>query len=171
MLRKAGVAVEGGDIVFVRPDPSDWIGRLIAHATNGPYCHVRVAISHFEVIEALPTGIARTTLAHNPDPADVAAVGDALEMVRLSHALVWLMKQVNDGYGFLDIAADIVKALLPQRLGSRTPFLIAPRSFDCSQLGAAFLLLAGFEWLPDEIVLDAARCSPNDLARALGVLK
>lgn len=161
--------MQAGDIVFVRG--ADWSARLIERATNGPYSHVQVAISAFEVVEALPEGITRSFVHLPPDPADVAAVGGHLQVDRRAHALAWLIQQVGRSYGWADIAADALQALLPPALGSRTPFLIAPSSFDCSDLATRFLLLAGHKWLPDELVMDSSRVSPNSLARALGVLK
>lgn len=160
-----------GDLIFCRPEPGDWMGALVARATAGPYCHVQVRISQFEVVEALAQGVKRDTLAAEPDAADVAHVGETLDADRLIHAFSWLLAQVGRAYGWLDIAADALRALLPARLGSRTPFLVAPRRYDCSQLATLWLLLAGYEWLPDELAMDSARVSPNDLARALGVLK
>lgn len=160
-----------GDIIFVRPDPGDWAGQLVARGTGGPYSHCQVRISRYEVVEALGRGVTRSTLAAEPDAADVAAVGGAMAFTDQAHALSWLLNQVDDAYSGWDIAADVVQALLPRALGSRTPFLIAPHAFDCSQLAADFLIEAAYRWLPDDILLDTARCSPNSLARALGVLK
>lgn len=166
-----GKTVRIGDLVFCRPEPGDWMGALVARATDGPYCHVQVRVSSYEVVEALAQGVKRDTLAAEPEPADVAHCGETLDEQRLIHAFAWLLAQVGREYSWLDILADGVKMLLPRAMGSRTPFLVAPRRYDCSQLAALFLLLAGYEWLPDALVVDTARCSPNDLARALGVLK
>ena len=160
-----------GDIIFVRPDPGDWAGRLVAHATGGPYCHVRIRLSLGEVVEALARGVCRDALVAEPDPSDVAAVGAGLEQERRNHALGWLLMQVGKEYSVLDLVADGVELLLPQRLGSRTPFLVAPSHYDCSELATRFLLLAGYEWLPNRLAMDPQRVSPNALARALGVLK
>jgi hypothetical protein len=144
----------------------------VAQATGGPYCHVQVRLSQYEVVEALTRhGVARDTLESEPDPADVAAVGGGLAVERVAHALTWLLAQVGQDYGWLDILGDAVGVLLPRRVGSRTPLLVAPSRYDCSDLAARFLLLAGYEWLPDEIAMDTSRVSPNALARALGVLK
>lgn len=163
---------QSGDLIFVRPDASDRAGQLIARATGGPFSHVRVRLNRDEVVEALtPQGIVRTALGDEPDPADVAHIGATLDRAWFQHARVWLLARVGERYSEWDIAADAVKALLPARLGSRTPFLVSPSRMDCSELGARWLIHAGFEWLPDALVDDPARCSPNDLARALGVLK
>lgn len=172
-LASAGVYVpQAGDLIFVRPGADDWVGNLVAQATGGPYAHVRIRIAADEVIEALPSGIARSFI-HPPEPfaSDCAAIGATLDADRLAHALAWLVQQVGEPYGFWDIAADAMKALLPKWLGSRTPFLVSPRQMDCSCLATQFCLLAGYRWLPDALALDATRVSPNDLARALSVIK
>lgn len=163
---------QAGDLIFVRPSAADRSGQLIARATNGPYCHVRVRLSYAEVVEALDwRGVVRDAVGVEPDRSDVAHIGLKIERARFIHARGWLLDQVGDGYSGWDIAADVVKALLPKRLGSRTPFLVAPARFDCSELACRWLIHAGYEWLPDDLMDDPARCSPNDLARALGVLK
>lgn len=166
-----GAAIDMGDLIFVRPaGPRDWMGQLVAQATDGPYSHVQIRISHFEVIEALGRGICRDTLAQEPDPADVAKVGGTLPLERLATAMQWLLDQVGDTYSLLDIAADGLQLALPKALGSRTPFLIAPSSYDCSHLAGTFIVSAGYP-LPPALIADLPRVSPNALARALGVLK
>ena len=163
---------QAGDLIFVRPSADDWAGQLITRATDGFYCHCRVRLSRDEVVEALDwRGIVRAAVGVEPDANDVAHIGLKLERARFIKARGWLLDQVGDGYSEWDIAADAVKALLPHALGSRTPFLVAPAKMDCSELAARWLIHAGYEWLPDELMDDPARCSPNDLARALGVLK
>lgn len=164
--------MQAGDIVFVRPTIDDWTGALIAEATRGPYSHVRVAISSREVIEALPTGIARSLVGDMDQPhvVDVATTGSHLQVDRRAHALAWLIRQKGDPYNWFAIGADTLGIILPQRLGSRTPFLVAPSRYDCSELAARFLTHAGYKWLPDAMADYPTRVSPNDLARALGVL-
>lgn len=161
--------MQAGDLVFVRG--TDWSGRLIEEATGGPYSHVRVAISSSAVIEALPGGIVRSRALTLVDVADVAPSGAHLQVDRRAYALRWLKRQVGRQYGWLDIAADALGILLPRKIGSSTPFLVAPSAMDCADLAARFLLLAGYKWLPDEIVMAPEKASPNSLARALGVLR
>jgi hypothetical protein len=171
--------MQAGDIIFVRPAANDWAGQLVARATDGPYCHVRVAISHFEVVEALGRGVRRTTVDGALDTADVVPLRRALGgrntssswmSKRQQQAFTWLEAQVGDAYGVWDIAGDALQLLAPRWLGSRTPFLVAPRSFDCSHLAATFAAGAGVA-LPLDVLADLPRVSPNSLARALGVLK
>lgn len=160
-----------GNIIFVRPGDQDWEGQLVARMTHGPYCHVRIQIRDGEVIEAVAGyGVVESNLG-NPDPADVADIAITLEYARREHAFKWLQNQLGRGYSYLDIAADALKLILPKWLGSETPFLVRPSRYDCSSLATLFLLAAGYQWLPDELVSDPFRASPNDLARALGVLK
>lgn len=162
-----------GDLIFVRPATDDRVGQLVARATNGVYSHVRIRISADEVVEALPSGIVRRFLQPPlPDATDCAPTGAGLDAARVGTMLVWLVQQVagDDGYSWWDIAADALKALLPPALGSRTPFLIQPSRFDCSALAAVAIVAAGYPLAP-ALIADIARISPNDLARALGVLK
>lgn len=159
-----------GDLIFVRPSAQDWAGQLVARATGGPYCHVRIRVSGGEVVEALARGITRDAILSEPDPADVAALGGVLPRDRCDAALAWLLAQVGDRYSLLDIAADAAEIILPHALGSRTPFLVAPHSFDCSHVAATFAAGAGYP-LPLDMLADLPRVSPNSLARALGLLK
>lgn len=163
---------QAGDLIFVRPAPDDRIGQMIADATDGLYCHVRVRLSKTEVIEAVSwQGVQRNPLAGEPRASDVAHVGVAIDRARFLRARGWLVKRVGAKYSGWDILADIVKAVLPSWLGVKTPFLVMPSRYDCSELACRFLIHAGCERLPDDLIDDPQRCSPNDLARALGVLK
>lgn len=171
----ASATLRPGDLIFCRALKGDWIGGLVARLTHGPYCHVRVVTASgpggVRVIEALPIGIVRTPLYLLPDPADVAPTGAHMATIGLAAGQRWLALQVGRGYGFADILDDIWQAILPRWLGSRTPFLVAPHTFDCSDLATRFLLHAGYYALPDAMVDDPTRVSPNDLARALGLIK
>lgn len=171
--------MQTGDFIFVRPAPDDWIGQAVARATDGPYCHVRVAISSMEVVEALGRGVCRTALASAPDVADVVPLARALGgktsrgtwmSQRQRAAMDWLVAQVGDAYSGWDIVADTLQLLLPRALGSRTPFLVAPSAYDCSHLAATFAAGCGVA-LPLDTLADLPRVSPNGLARILGVLK
>lgn len=172
-----------GDLIFVRPptDGSDPAGELIARATSGPYCHVRivsetdgVADGEAQVVEALARSGVHHAYLTPPYPnhtRDVARIGALLAPERRAFAVGWLLRQVGDAYSFWDIAADAVCALLPARWGSRTPLLVAPSAMDCSALAALFLLVAGYEWPSDALIASPERMSPNDLARLLGLVK
>lgn len=161
-----------GDLIFVRPAADDRVGQLVARATNGPYCHCRIQLSHDMLIEALSRqGVVRSFVQIPPDPADVAAIGASLDVDRLAHALAWLLKQEGHAYNWLACIEDGVEAVLPPALGARTPFLVAPSAYNCSSLACTFAVLAGYKWLPDALACDVTQATPNGLARALGVCK
>jgi hypothetical protein len=169
--QRASLPVTAGDLIFIRPQPSDRAGQLIAETTGGPFCHVQVAISSTQVVEAIERGVVQSFIQVPPPAADVASIGRGLDGARLAHARTWLLAQVGHEYGWLDIAADVLSALLPKRLGSRTPFLVLPSHMDCSELACRFAVLAGYMWLPDTLAMSPETSSPNAIARALGVLK
>jgi len=161
-----GPEIVAGDILFYFPHT--WTGELVARATDGPFSHCGIAVAPHVSVEALGRGI---TAVSNPVPDQVASVGLTLAADRHRYARKFLFGMVGKPYGVLDIAADVLKAVLPQSLGSRTPFLVSPSALDCSDLATRFLLLAGYRWLPVEMAMDTTRVSPNDLARALGLIK
>ncbi len=154
-----------GDVLFYAG--TSWQDGLIQWATWGPFSHCEVALSATESVGALSTaGVVRHPL---PPPASVARVGATLAPERRDAMLHWLEGRVGTPYSTADIVADAVRALLPRWLGARTPFLVTPARYDCSELVALALLVAGVA-LPPPLVEDVHRCSPNDLAHALGVL-
>lgn len=165
------IVVGPGDVIFVPPTTGDEAGQLVALKTHGPFCHVQIAYTQNFVLEAL-THSGVTLNARVPLPSErVAAVGATLDTARLTHALRWGYGLVgHTGYSWYDIAVDILNIALPRGVGSRTPFLIAPSQYDCSDFVTRMLALAGYMWLPDELFMNPSRVSPNDLARALGVL-
>lgn len=179
--------IQPGDVILYPAQPGDAIDTLICEATHGPFSHTgvveRVEVSpgdgalRITTIEALSRGVTRVTFPLYPSDIGTARIptyvriAQHMEPLRIAHGLGWTGRQVGKRYGWLDIAADVVKAALPRRLGSRTPFLVSPSSFDCSALVAKYLLAAGYEWLPDEAIAAPERVSPNDIARMLGVIK
>ena len=171
--QRAALPVVAGDLIFIRPAADDRAGQLIADATGGPFCHVQVAISSTSVVEAIERGVVESFIQVPPNPGDVASIGRGLDGVRLSHARTWLLGEVErrTRYSALDIAADVLLTFLPRRLGSRTPFLVAPSTLDCAELAVRFAVLAGYMWLPDEMAMTPQTASPNSIARALGILK
>jgi hypothetical protein len=170
--QRASLPVTAGDLIFIRPQPSDRAGQLIAETTDGPFCHVQVAISSTQVVEAIEHGVVQSFIQVPPNPADVASIGRGLDGARLAHARTWLLAQVDRAqYSGWDIAADVLLTFLPKRFGSRTPFLVAPSQMDCADLAVRFAVLAGYMWLPDALAMTPETSSPNAVARAVGVLK
>ena len=176
---------EPGDIILYPAQPGSWTDALIARGTGGPYVHCGVVetvetpsdlpgVVALTTIEALTRGVTRCQVSYTPGGSHrayrIIPTAMALDMERAAWALGWLARQVGARYGWLDIAADGLRALLPRALGSRTPFLVAPSTMDCSELVTRWLLVAGYEWPSDAAIAAPERQSPNDLARMLNVL-
>src|SRR5579884_4016377 len=159
-----------GDLVLFEGDPRSLVDRAICAATHGPYSHVEVIVAGARgeqpcmSIGALSGGVVKHPLPWRGRAHLAIPTGAACDPERLPDALAWLEAQVGDGYGWLDCVADGLRALLPARLGSRTPFLVAPHRFDCSHLAAVFLAAAGYP-LPPAMVESLGTVSPNDLWR------
>lgn len=152
-----------GDILFFHGHGALY-ERIIERGTHGPFCHVEVDLGDgLHSIGALGRGV---ILHGAPDYDAVAHVGASCDPARLATAVKWLEAQVGDCYSIADILADGMKILLP----ARTPFLVAPSAYDCSKLAACFCAIAGYP-LPAWMYADMERVSPNDLARAFGLIK
>lgn len=158
-----------GDLALYRSDGS-LIDRLVDRASGGlGFVHVEVIVQgqapdgNPMSVGALGGGVTRHPLPIT-DTLAVVPVSTRLGEHGRFVALDWLAAQLGAPYSFLDIAADALGFVLPKALGSRTPFLVAPRSYDCSELAVRFLQHALVPWLPDAMIDDPARVSPNDLA-------
>lgn len=140
-----------------------WYERLITCFTGGPWVHIECCTTASESVGALTKGITRHAI---PGGFTCIPTGALIDAAHLSEALAYLDRKAGRcRYGWLSILADVPRALLPRVFGSRTPFLIAPRQFDCSQLAVDFCCHAGILGLPDEFYDSAATQSPNDVAR------
>lgn len=157
-----------GDLLLYRGS-GRWYQTLITHYTHGPFVHVECCVSPTQSVGALTSGIA---LHDIPDGYTLIPAGAALragDAYRVARALRWLARQQHDAYGWDAILAEVPEALLPRWLGSRTPFLVMPHTFDCSELALRFLMRAGFDAIPDDLYDCPERCSPNDIARMFGI--
>lgn len=138
-----------------------WYERLIQLGTHGPYVHAEIDIGGGESVGALLVGVQRHRI---PSGAVVAPTAYRTDPARLAPALDWLYAQIGDRYGFFDIADDVVRAAIPW-----APWVSLGKTFDCSDLATKFLWMAGYPLPP--AFLDGATVSPNDLARAVGLLR
>lgn len=146
-----------GDILFYRP--RDLIGRIIALATHGPFCHVAVSMgddtviaADFNGIKRYPTDSSRITPVHPPAGTNVEA------------GIAWLERQVGLKYGFLDVLDAFF------RLTVKTTFFVGrARSYDCSDLVTRYLIECGqADWL-GPLAQEPHLVTPNDLARRFGL--
>lgn len=158
-----------GDIVFYRGG-NDFGARVIRWWTRGPYAHCGIvsavaADGSYETIEALSDkGVA---VVRNGAYDMLAATGAAIAPTQLGEALGWLKTRLGAPYSF----ADIINQPL-SRLFHWLPLLVESNGFDCSDLCANFLLIAGYEARAGqrEALIRYETISPVELARILDVL-
>lgn len=87
---------------------------------------------------------------------------------QLERALSWLIDQENAAYSWADIGNDILPRFLPTWFPLSFRFKQAGHAYDCSDLVARFLDVAGALPLAS-LGGDAQTVTPNDLYRALYV--
>lgn len=149
-----------GDLLFWTSDGSP-LSRLVAIATHGPYCHVSVDLgdgtdigAHSEDgVQRHPiTGLASITRYR------VEASQDAIDK-----GIDFLMGEIGDKYGFCNILnAGLAILHLPYRVTRLN-------RYDCSSLVSRYLDVLGIQ-TDQDIQEQPDSVSPNDLARALGVI-
>src|SRR5271165_1787383 len=118
-----------GDLLFYTP--KDWIGRLVAWATNGPFCHVAIDLGDGTKIEAEWNGIVRTKTIQR---AVAARFNTAKEAPKVEDGLAWLQTQLGNPYGTEDIINQVL------RLAGFKFYIGEPKRYDCSDLAALFLI-------------------------------
>lgn len=156
--------MSAGDLLFYRGDGS-LFDQLIQWRTRGPFTHVEVDVGGGQSIGALSAGVTRHVISTGRRTPDVAPTSVKCLPDRLPMALDWLAQQVKQPYGWWDIADDGLSLALPHG-----PFVVVSRHYDCSDLSARFLWVAGYP-LPADLIDAPQLVSPNSLARALGILK
>lgn len=157
-----------GDILLYRQPEraAPWLALAdlaIALRTRGPYVHVGVAVDHGLMVDATPAHGVTVHPLVTPDawyPTSAYATPQ-----RLSAGVCEVLRRVHADYGWRDIAEA---GVLP---GWWPVLAHGAREFDCSHLVADFLVTCGLGALLGGLRDQTARVSPNDLARALGVLK
>lgn len=158
-----------GDIVFYNGG-NDLGSRIIRWWTRGPYAHCGVvsvvnADGTYETVEALSdVGVA---VVKNAAYDALAETGQAIPSSQLPEAINWLKSHVGAPYSY----ADIINQPL-SRLFRWLPLLVQSNGFDCSDLCANFLLIAGYDAHPGqrEALVKYETISPVELAKIVGVL-
>lgn len=158
-----------GDVVFYRG--SDDLGsRVIRWWTRGPYAHCGVVVAthpngDYETIEALNTS--GVSIVKNGAYDTLAETGQSIPAAPLREGLSWLNAHIGAPYSY----ADIVNQPL-SRIFHWLPLLVQANGFDCSDLCANFLLIAGFEAHPGQraALVKYETISPVELAKILKVL-
>lgn len=145
-----------GDLLFY-PSSGSLIDRIITIVTHGPFVHV-----------AVDMGLAGEISAHSEDGVCRRPIPDDLPKLP-SYSLAntntllginFLKEQIGKKYSYANGLNVVLKWL-------RIPWRIYhAKRFNCSSLVAHYLEHVGIDLSDDDEAL-----SPNDLARALGVLK
>lgn len=157
-----------GDIVLCRASnygQGRWTDKIISITTKGPFVHVEIDVGDGKFIGAHLDGIGESTASIGPD---YVYCSPEATPENIDTAIAWLKTQVGRQYGFLDIVTDGFKFL-------NMPFIVTQADhYDCSDLATRFLLIAQDKKAIPRLG-DAAQephtVSPNDLARAFGVIK
>src|SRR5438270_4542677 len=127
-----------GDILFYGQLPGDVYDTAITMWTNSPFVHTAIAISAVQKIEELSNGVVLTPL---DDRAVLAAYRftkrNKVDANLLHNALVWLISQKGNLYGYGDVAIALL-----ERFESHV-VVLDKAHFDCSALCTEFLQKAG----------------------------
>lgn len=165
-----------GDVLFYSGGGS-LADRLISWRTHGPFVHVEVDLGDGTAIGSLSSsGVDQ----HPVDYTRAVVYRPSLKPDEIEAGIAWLRSHVGDPYGWGDILNFVLTLFVPN-----SPLVLAQRhGFDCSDLVARYLEAAGGTNLGPQsenetLSAQSARLarfdetsllSPNDLARALGVL-
>jgi hypothetical protein len=155
---------------------------LVQRLTRGPYVHAAVLVDEQgTIIEARNDGVHRGRINNHvngaPSPLekgraicsiwtanrDAQGLVTALDERKVDDAIAWLEKQADavDPYSWLDVVSQGFEQLFPG-----VPMLAQPGRYDCSNLCAMFLFLAGVN-IPFKPPFEVC---PNDLAQYFGLL-
>jgi hypothetical protein len=153
-----------GDILFYAKQQGDLADTVISAWTGG-YVHVAIAISAVQKVEALAPVVAITSINTRAIAASWSYTSHAEPLVaeNLHNALVWLIGQKGNLYGWGDIADAFIDkfehGLVTLNIGDH---------FDCSALATEFLIKAGGVRALQNIT-DPHGITPAKLAQLLGV--
>lgn len=146
-----------GDLLFF-PSSGSLPDRIIASVTRGPFVHVAVDLGDGTDISAQPIGGVKVRPTIHSKPLTRLAIRGDIE-----RGITFLQGELGNPYGY----CNVLNAGL-QRLG--LPYRVSRLDrYDCSSLVARYLERVGI-FLGD-LSEEPDSVSPNDLARALGVLK
>ena len=154
--------IKTGDILFYAPVKGDIFDALISWYTHSPYCHVAIALNQAEKIEALSSGVVKTSLFDRPIAAlwtfpNVATTLDA--------GITFLTNTLGAGYSYIDIADALIS--------SSHFYAVEMHHYDCSALATDFLVASGVaeRYLPTQLCDNPHTVTPALLAQALHPLR
>lgn len=153
-----------GDILLYVGNSNSIEDRLIEHFTYGPYVHCSIVSDENSMIESVGLTGVRKSIIRNPNM--IMALNNNISSEQINDGIRFLSRRIGSSYGVFDIAADVVKTILPKNI-SGTPLLISPSAFSCSTLATLFLMVIGYKPIPDSWYLSPHTVSPNEIFRVM----
>jgi len=150
-----------GDVVLFKSNGS-FADRLISWGTHGPYVHVEIDLGNGKFLGSQEKGV---NIHGFETGRDTEVFSPKVSKTNLELGLAWAIRQVNDPYSYLDNVADALGFL-----GWRV-ILGQQGTYNCSNFVAHYLVAAEAEEPLGKLADSLETISPNDLARAFGILK
>lgn len=150
-----------GDVVLFKYT-SGFYGWVIKQATGGPFVHVEIDLGDGRLMGAHSDGI----VIYNGKPGtNTVSFHPPASNEDIEYGLRWAELQAGKQYGWSDIVSNGFKILgIPFDLGQ-------PGHWDCSDFVTRYLTVARASGPLGNKAEDPGLVSPNDLARAYGILK
>jgi len=160
-----------GDFVLYQAKKGNLADWLVSRFTNGQFVHVEIDLGDGTFVGEHGTGI----LVH---PADNSVKADFVTPVSkdgqagIEAGMRWVEGVIEEErknpqaheYGWLDITADVFKVF------GQKVILRKKGEWDCSHFVAMYLHIANADGPLGHLMASPETISPNDLARAYGVL-
>ena len=161
-----------GDFVLYQSKPGSIADWLVARFTYGPYVHAAVDMGDGTFVAELT----QSGLTRHPANGKDRSLVFVHPRGNLEVGLAWVEDQLaaagkdperteSHEYGWVDIVVDAAKVL-----GFKL-ILRRETEWDCSDFVTRYLVAAGAAGPLGKAARDPQTVSPNDLARAFGVLR
>lgn len=158
-----------GDVVLFETSGS-LTDLIISTATKGPYTHSEIDLGNGEMIGSQAGGLTR----HKDTPGrNVVLFRPPTSQANIEAGLAWVehawseqvkSKGAAHTYGWMDWISDFFKMIGHPLVFSK------PGQWDCSEFVTRYLIAAEAEGPLGSQADDPVLISPNDLARAYGIL-
>jgi len=160
-----------GDVLLFRPREDDNVGKGIAFATCGEYCHSARYLGNNKIIEATngtvrPGVDLRIMTAADWDLCD-AYYSELITKEEIGSILMWEISKLGCKYDTVALAPGWVHSVLGaifknKEYQKQAPLFNDPNSYFCSELQAsAYFAILGFEICFN---IHHKSVNPNDLA-------
>lgn len=162
-----------GDFVLYEGKPGNFADWLIIHFSGGgPYVHCEIDLGNGLFVGEHGQGITVHKMDHTiksdfvTPKSKEGQKGIDLGMQWLNKVIAEAQKDQNSHrYGWLDIAVDVARIFGARLTLQRTG------AWDCSHFVTLYLQVADADWPLGRLTQEPETVSPNDLARAYGVIK